>query len=282
MAAPIQSQVVSPPPAPDISGDDLFRLLSELWERTGRYNSAVTNLAGLVASVKQLNTLVGIKTDTTVQLQLDSKQPAGSLGSMAVQDANSVNISGGTISNVTHNTITIQLNSVIKDSTISNSVITFPTGDVPTVIYPGGKINLDTTSVSNTLAAETDLITYTLPANVLNNNDYFLEITSSGIVGANANNKTIKLYLGSTLLLTTGAVAANSGSWEIKATIIRTGASQEKCSCCIISSNNLILDSNTYTLAAEDTSTNLAIKCTGQGTATGDITQEFLIIKLYK
>ena len=48
--------------------------LHGIWKRTGGYQSAVYNLTGLEASVKELNTLVGINTGLTVQQQLNKKQ----------------------------------------------------------------------------------------------------------------------------------------------------------------------------------------------------------------
>lgn len=51
-----------------------------------------------------------------------------------------------------------------------------------------------------------------------------LEIDLFGTTAANANNKTLRVLLGTTVLLTTGAVAANNKDWHFNIKIYRTGA----------------------------------------------------------
>ncbi|MES2848398.1 MAG: hypothetical protein V4685_05045 [Bacteroidota bacterium] len=61
-----------------------------------------------------------------------------------------------------------------------------------------GMLSINTTSVSNTLTGETDLMTYLLPANSLVNLGSIIKIRAWGIYAANANNKTVKLIFGLT------------------------------------------------------------------------------------
>ncbi len=65
------------PPSPGMLKDDsaLYRFMLEIYNRTGGSASKVTDLTGLKATVQELNTLVGIKTNTSIQEQLDGKQP---------------------------------------------------------------------------------------------------------------------------------------------------------------------------------------------------------------
>ncbi len=65
------------PPTPGMLKDEtaLYRFLLEIYNRTGGSNSKVTDLTGLKVTVPELNTLSGIKTITSVQAQLDSKEP---------------------------------------------------------------------------------------------------------------------------------------------------------------------------------------------------------------
>lgn len=145
----------------------------------------------------------------------------------------------------------------------------------------GGVLNINTTSVANSGTSETDLISYTLAKNSLTTNGDLIEIIASGIYAANGNNKTVTLKFGSQTILTTGAIAANDGSWKIRAEIIRKSAATQEISADIISSNGSVTDSTTRTAGTQTLADDLIIKCTGtSGTASDDITQYSLIIKL--
>ncbi|HEY9706411.1 MAG TPA: hypothetical protein V6C58_28515, partial [Allocoleopsis sp.] len=150
-----------------------------------------------------------------------------------------------------------------------------------TDIKLGGLLNINTTSASNSGSSQTDLISYTLPKNYLKNNGDALEVEAWGIYAANGNNKTVTLNFGSQTILTTGAVAANSGSFIIKATIIRTAAATQEIISEIISSNSSVSDSTTRTAGTQTLSDDLIIKCTATGSSSNDVTQYALKIKLF-
>jgi hypothetical protein len=61
------------PPTPDMFQDDTahYRFLLEIYNRTGGSKNTGADLSGLTASVRELNTLEGVKIDTTVQTQLN-------------------------------------------------------------------------------------------------------------------------------------------------------------------------------------------------------------------
>jgi len=150
-----------------------------------------------------------------------------------------------------------------------------------TNIKLGGLLNIDTTSQSNSSTSETDLIDYTLSAKQLRNNGDVIEIDSWGEYASNANNKTINLKFGSQTILTTGSIAANAGTWRIKAKIIRVTESTQEIISEIISSNSSVVESATRTAGTQDLTSDLVIKTTGQGGASNDITNYGLIINLY-
>jgi len=262
------SNIVLQPPRPsmDTNSSEFFSLIYELWNRSGGYESSNPDLKGLKASVSELNTLVGVRTDDTVQDQLDTKANQADLGTMADQDADNVAITGGSI----------------EDVTISNSNVTIRAGGSVVDIPLGGTLTVDTTSVGNVGAGEDTLITYSMAANTLNLDGNFLEIFAWGITAANANNKTIKLKFGTTTLLDTGAVAANNANWSITSKIIRTAAATQQVISSIISDNSLIIDSSTFTASTEDLTTSLSILCTGEATTNDDIIQKGLIVKWFK
>lgn len=270
MTAPEHHNELIQPPYPGMHTDekDMYKYNYGMWQRSGGFTSATPNLKGLEASVAELNTLVGINTrsDSTVQKQLNQKANIADLGTMSSQDADNVGITGGSIEGVN----------------ITDSDITIRAGSTTNFINLGGTLQSDVVAVGNNAGVETTLISYTVLSNTLSAANMYLEITAFGDIAANANNKEIKLKLGSTTLLATGSIAANSGSWEITARIIRENATSEQCSSKMISSNALVIDSATYTNATEDLTTDLAIFCTGNGVGANDIVQRGLIVKWYK
>ena len=143
----------------------------------------------------------------------------------------------------------------------------------------GGMLNINTTSANNVSTGATDLISYSL-APFLKNNGDVLEIEAWGVYAANANNKTITLNFGGQTILTTGAIAANDGSWNIRATIIKKSATTQEIIASIISSNSSVFESATRTAGTQDLTIALVIKCVGTGGATNDITQHALKINL--
>lgn len=264
MANRLKQQIIDAPDPQKIRNPTwMYKFLHDLWARTGGNSSAVQNLTGLESSVQELNTLVGIKDN--VQKQLDEKEDSANLGTMAFQDSFGVSINGGTI----------------IGTSISGSVITIPVGTSLQNATIGGILHRDMTAVGNVGVGEDTLISYTMPANVLDSDLQHLEILAFGTVAANANNKEIKLKFGSTTVISTGSVAANSGSWEITARIIRVSSVSQKAITNIISDNSLIIDSVNYTTTSETTSNNIVISCTGEATNDNDIVQEGLILKWY-
>lgn len=143
-----------------------------------------------------------------------------------------------------------------------------------------GNLDANTTTVANSGSSETDLITYSLPADALVNDGDVLEVKAWGTYAANANNKTLKLKFGSQTILNTGSIAANSGSWEINATIVRISQNSQEISATIVSGNTSVVSSSTRTNGTQNLSTELNIRCTGQGSSSNDITEYCQIIKL--
>lgn len=142
--------------------------------------------------------------------------------------------------------------------------------------------SVDTTAISNVDATENDLIQYTLKANSLSEDGDFAEIDAFGEFAANANNKRLRLYFGTSVVLDTSSVAANSGSWIIQSKVIRVSSSSQKVITTIISSNSLVINKSEYGLAAEDLAQDIIVKCTALAVSADDITQEGLTIKLFE
>lgn len=139
---------------------------------------------------------------------------------------------------------------------------------------PCGTLNRQVTQVATAAnTTETDGHTYTLPANTLSANGKAVRVRAWGQTGATANTKTVKLYLGATVVYTTGAVAANNKDWYLEAVITRTGVGTQ--TILIIGHfNGALIVASTRATATVDETTALALKTTMQnGNATSaDIT----------
>lgn len=134
--------------------------------------------------------------------------------------------------------------------------------------------SINTTAVGNVGVGEDDLITYSVPAATLAADGDSLEISAWGTFAANANNKTVKIKFGATTILDTGAVAANSGNWVIRATVVRTGAATQQCFATLVTDNATLTDIAKYTTAAETLANAITLKCTGEATSDNDISQK--------
>lgn len=93
-----------------------------------------------------------------------------------------------------------------------------------------GVLHVSTTQ-AGTLADtnETNLYTFTLPANTLNRDLMGVRITVAGTLAANANNKTIKLYFGGTQLTALSTTASGSG-WQAGAVVYRNSLTTQRAS----------------------------------------------------
>jgi len=106
----------------------------------------------------------------------------------------------------------------------ANITITTNSSSVVTIVGRSPvTLSANSTPVISAGAAETNLITYSVPANTLTNSGDRLIIRASGRFAATANAKQIKLILGSETILDTTSQIVNSGSWVIEGEIIRTG-----------------------------------------------------------
>lgn len=123
---------------------------------------------------------------------------------------------------------------------------------------------------SNTGGAETDLFTTNIDTGTLSKQGSSLLIFACGTTAANGNNKTLKLYFGSTEIFTTGAFAGNDIDWTLQAEIVRNGATAQITWAQFFGSATL-----TSKIQVGTASVNLAviqdITLTGTGTASGDI-----------
>jgi hypothetical protein len=117
---------------------------------------------------------------------------------------------------------------------------------------------------------ETDLWTYSLPANTLSADNYGVRITAYLSTGANANAKAINLKFGSTNVVAENS-AFNNVNLKLVAEVYRTGASAQLAFGNRGGGNDSF--KLTYTTPAEATTGAITIKVTGQNAvaAAGDV-----------
>lgn len=146
-----------------------------------------------------------------------------------------------------------------------------------------GMLTTSITSASTTAVTTEEILhTYSLPANTIGTNGQGLRIRCWGSTGANANNKTMKLYFGATSVATPTA-ATNAKGWELQMDVWRTAAATQQ------TLGTGIVDTTAVTPAVSAAGTDsfasaVTIKCTGtNGTASAaDITANGMTVEQLK
>lgn len=154
-------------------------------------------------------------------------------------------------------------------------------GDATALLTFGGCYKVNSTPVGNVGTGEDDLQTQSLPGGALSETGDRVEIVAFGTTAPNGNNKTIKLYFGSTVLFSTGAVALNGVDWMIRATVIRTGAATQVTCAGFFGDTVLVPQTATTSGATETLSGAVTIKTTGEATSNDDILSQGLIVDVF-
>jgi hypothetical protein len=141
----------------------------------------------------------------------------------------------------------------------------------------------DTTATSNATTAESDLLSYSLPAGRLASSGAGIRIRAwgTGTTVSTAVTRRVRLYFGATVIADSGAVNVPI-SWQLEATVLRTSAAgtQEAIGNVLASTGGV--GSVTYARAApaETLSAAVTVKVTGLCTAsTGVLTQTGFVVE---
>lgn len=138
---------------------------------------------------------------------------------------------------------------------------------------------IDLSAANNVSSGETDLLKYSLPANTLAYNGRAVRVTAWGDTANNANGKTVKLYFGSQVILTTALTASQLSPWKIDAVIGKDAPDSQKSIARLSQGGTTQITDVELASPAIVETTPITIKCTGQGTATSDIVQRGLLIE---
>jgi hypothetical protein len=145
-----------------------------------------------------------------------------------------------------------------------------------------GRVTTNTTQVGNVGAGEDDLMTYTVPANVLDTDGKALRITVWGLFAVNGNAKTIRYYYGGTAFTAypLADTAANGFGWSANIYIVRTGAAAQRHLTQFITSSGGVQTFSINSTGTKDNTAAQAFKITGEGTATDDVVQFGMIVEV--
>lgn len=148
----------------------------------------------------------------------------------------------------------------------------------------GGIITVNSTSVNNVSSGETDLHTYTLPANTLYNGNESLEFYNHGLwLGTGNTSKYLTLYYGGTPVWTSAIKywgTSGQSTWSVRVKFIRV--SSTLVGYVEFLSNDPLWDATQMLYDFSHTfiySGAAIIKTTGTGAASDEITQDFSEIK---
>lgn len=144
-------------------------------------------------------------------------------------------------------------------------------------VQPCKDLVTNTTTVGNIGAGEDNLMSYTVPAATLGTDGNRVEFRSAGTIANSVNAKRIRIKYGSTTILDTGAAGVPISAainWSVSGECIRTGATTQKCSATLGTSNATFQSFAGYSTAAETLSGTVIFKLTGEAVSDNDIVQE--------
>jgi len=136
--------------------------------------------------------------------------------------------------------------------------------------------NTDTTAGSSVGAGETTLSSRIIPASTLSVNQQNYRFECYGATANNATAKTLRVYLGATLLATFNLTINSAALWRVEGVITRLGASSELVRITFTHASATVNISIQAATPGENLATGLLLKVTGQGGANGDITSAVL------
>lgn len=145
----------------------------------------------------------------------------------------------------------------------------------------GGRFYSNVSAVGNVGTGEDDLITATpIPASGLYITGQSFVMRAWGTTANNGDAKTVKLYAGASVILTTSLTVGSANQWEAEAEVFRTGTSTQKYRSRLIESTLDTIDVENGTLNLNESGT-ITCKVTGEGTSDNDIVCEGLTIDFH-
>ncbi len=158
-----------------------------------------------------------------------------------------------------------------------SSPVTVPAGGGSGTVILSGLLTINLTPAANVGATETVLMTYSLPANSLNQNNRGIRFTFWGRVIADMNAKSVKIYFGALALTFNFDVAVSlARPWKAVLEIFRTASNAQRYVVTLWTTDSAsagIIGHAEGTLAQTDTGA-IVIKCGGTGTVSNQVFQD--------
>lgn len=159
----------------------------------------------------------------------------------------------------------------------------FRPGTATTAAKVSGRITTVVTPASNAGAGNTDLMAYSVPANVLDTNGKAVRITVWGVFNTNANVKTLQLFVYGSNVATIHSAGTNGHSWKYVIDVVRISATQIRWAYHGLTSAAGGASYNPSAaegvLTVDPTSANSS-KLMGQGSVSSDITQNVMLVEI--
>lgn len=151
---------------------------------------------------------------------------------------------------------------------ISNLQGSVQTGGSGTAALMGVQF-LGNGTAGNNATVETTLKTTTLPANAFGNN-VAIRVIAYGVKTSNIDTKTLKLYFGSTVILTQTLAASNTNTWAVEALVVGTGASAQDWAI-IRNQDGTTVNTLSSGSSTEAGTSSIVVKLTGTASGPSDI-----------
>lgn len=145
---------------------------------------------------------------------------------------------------------------------------------------PAITVNTQYTVVSSVNTAETDLMTYTLPASSLSAGKA-VRIFAWGTGVNNINVKTVNTYIGGTLINTDSLLASAAGVWRAEVIFISSGSNTQVYFADLIrlSATSTDVSTRVQGTGGKTDTAGIIFKFTGTGVTSGDVTQNGMIVQ---
>jgi len=147
-----------------------------------------------------------------------------------------------------------------------------------------GKANVNTSVVGNVGTGVDDLLSYALPANTLSANGKGIRITAQGATANNANAKTLRFVFGVTNVMNWSLTPSISGAWRVVIEIFRTSTGNQVIFYSleeVVTGVTLVTPKKAVERipSAQDETTALDVRFTGEATANNDIQQQEMLVE---